>query len=129
MEITYKYSYDYIPSSIVDEEENYNDERKMRIEESIDNVLQPLEELMQQNNITYTKEGRKGEGSVTFTNLSAEMPVYKEIDEALGELGLEPTVTDQIKEEEDMHLQTPETHTMIQDNAAEDANTAEAVAV
>lgn len=129
MEMKYKYSYDYIPATIVDEEDNYNDERKMRIEESIDNVLQPLEEQMQEHNISYKKEGSKGEGSVTFINLSADMPVYKEIDQVLGELGLEPTMTEQVKQEEEMNLQTPETHTMIQDNAAEDRNATEAVAV
>lgn len=125
MEIKYVYSYDYIPPVILEEEDNYNDERKMRIEESIDNVLLPFEEQLQQHQISYKKEARKGNGVLTFSNLTPKLDIYKDIDRVLGELGLEPTNTNQLTDTENEKTETPETNTMVQDKAAENSGITE----
>lgn len=125
MEVKYLYTYDYIPPVVLEEEDNYNDERKLRIEESIDNVLLPFEEQMSQQQVSYTKNANKGEGLLTFTNLSTDMEIYKEIDRVLGELGLGPTNTEQLTDKDPNRKETPETHTMVQDKTAESTSITE----
>lgn len=116
MEIKYYYKYDYITSAIVEDEENYNDERKERIEESINNALKAFKSEFLTHKISYTLQAEEGKGILTFTNLGPGLPVYKEIDKILGEIGATPSNHEVL--DDFGHIETPATQTKAQDRTA-----------
>lgn len=118
MKITYLYNYDFIPTKLLEGEDSYNDERKKRIEESINNILEKYKGEFLTHKITYTIHASKGEGTLTFENLNNTLPFYKDIDKELGEIGLKPSNYTP-EDEVDKHKETPQTKTNIQDKTNE----------
>lgn len=93
MEITYQFSYDYIPSDIVEKEDSYNEERRLRKVETIKNIISEYTEKLP--GIEYKIEAAKGEGSLLLTCKETDSQYYKEFDEALRAIGITNTTIPQ----------------------------------
>lgn len=93
MEITYQFSYDYIPSDIVEKEESYNEERRLRKVETIKNIIS--EYTAKLPGMEYKIEAAKGEGLLLLTCEETDSQYYKEFDEALRAIGITNTTIPQ----------------------------------
>lgn len=86
MNIAYHFTYDYIPTDIVEKEESYNEERQLRMVETIKNIIAEHAEKLA--SVEYKIEANKGEGVLTISCNDTEGECYKMLDTCLKEIGL-----------------------------------------